>query len=75
MSTTIEPTVRVETPRRQPMPPRERLETIFHVDDLDALYSGKPALKEVTMEIYKNSSRRSSVVRLWQEHVHRCFNR
>jgi phosphate transport system ATP-binding protein len=54
MSTTIEPTVRVETPRRQPMPPRERLETIFHVDALDALYGGKPALKEVTMEIYKN---------------------
>jgi phosphate transport system ATP-binding protein len=54
MSTTIEPTVRVETTRRQPMPPRERLETIFHVDGLDAIYSGKPAVKGVTMDIYKN---------------------
>jgi len=54
MSTTIEPTVRVETTRRQPMPPRERLETIFHVDGLDAIYSGKPAVKDVTMEVYKN---------------------
>ena len=32
MSTTIEPNVRVAT-RRQPMPPRERLETVFHVED------------------------------------------
>jgi phosphate transport system ATP-binding protein len=54
MSTTIDPTVRVETTRRQPMPPRERLETIFRVDGLDAIYSGKTALKGVTMEIYKN---------------------
>jgi phosphate transport system ATP-binding protein len=53
VTVTIEPTVRVET-RRQPLPPRERLETIFQVDGLDALYSGKPALKSVTMEIYKN---------------------
>jgi len=53
MSTTIEPTVRVET-RRQPMPPRERLEQIFDIQDLDAIYSGKPAVKGVTMEVYKN---------------------
>jgi phosphate transport system ATP-binding protein len=53
MSTTIEPTVRVET-RRQPMPPRERLEQIFDIQGLDAIYSGKPAVKGVTMEIYKN---------------------
>ena len=53
MSTTIEPTVRVET-RRQPMPPRERLETIFHVDGLDAIYGGKTAVKDVTIEVYKN---------------------
>ncbi len=53
MSTTIEPAVRVET-RRQPMPPRERLETIFHVDGLDALYGGKAAIKGVTIEVYKN---------------------
>ena len=54
MSTTIEPTVRVETARRQPMPPRERLEAIFAVDGLDAIYSGKTAVKDVTMEVYKN---------------------
>ncbi len=52
-STTIEPTVRVET-HREPMPPRERLETVFHVEGLDALYGGKPALKNVTMDVYKN---------------------
>jgi len=53
MSITIEPTVKVE-PRRKELPPRERLERIFHVEDLDALYSGKPAVKSVTMEIYRN---------------------
>jgi phosphate transport system ATP-binding protein len=53
MSTTIEPTVKVET-RRQPMPPRERLETIFHVEGLDAIYGSKAAIKDVSMEIYTN---------------------
>jgi phosphate transport system ATP-binding protein len=53
MSITIEPTVRVET-RRQPLPPRERLERIFAIDGLDAVYGGKPALKDVTMDVYKN---------------------
>ena len=53
MSTTIEPTMRVET-RRQPLPPRERLERIFSIEGLDAIYSGKPAVKDVTMEVYKN---------------------
>jgi phosphate transport system ATP-binding protein len=53
MSITIEPTVRVET-KREPMPPRERLERIFNIEDLDAIYGTKPALKGVTMEIYKN---------------------
>jgi phosphate transport system ATP-binding protein len=54
VSTTIEPTVRVETRQRQPMPPRERLERIFGIEDLTAIYGTKPALKGVTMEIYKN---------------------
>ncbi|HKB93893.1 MAG TPA: phosphate ABC transporter ATP-binding protein PstB [Gaiellaceae bacterium] len=45
--------MKVET-RRQPVPPRERLETVFHVEHLDALYGGKPALKSVSMEVYKN---------------------
>ena len=53
MSTTIEPTMRVET-RRQPMPPRERLEQIFAIEGLDAVYGGKAAVKNVTMEVYKN---------------------
>jgi phosphate transport system ATP-binding protein len=53
VTVTIEPTVRVETSRR-PLPPRERLETLFHVEGLDALYSGKPALKDVSLEIYSN---------------------
>jgi phosphate transport system ATP-binding protein len=53
MSTTIEPTVRVET-RRQPLPPRERLEPIFQVEGLDAIYGTKAAIKDVSMEVYKN---------------------
>ena len=53
MSTTIEPIMRVET-RRQPLPPREGLDRIFHIEGLDAVYSGKPAIKNVTMEVYKN---------------------
>jgi len=36
------------------MPPRERLETVFHVDGLDAIYGSKPAIKGVSMEVYKN---------------------
>src|SRR3954454_23672928 len=53
MSITIQPAMRVET-KRQPLPPRERLERIFNIDDIDALYSGRPALKGVTMDVYKN---------------------
>jgi phosphate transport system ATP-binding protein len=53
VSITIEPTVKVET-RRQPMPPRERLERIFSIEHLDALYGGKPAIKDVTLDVYKN---------------------
>ncbi|HZR95718.1 MAG TPA: phosphate ABC transporter ATP-binding protein PstB [Gaiellaceae bacterium] len=53
VSITIQPAVRVET-KRQPMPPRERLEEIFDVADLTARYGTKPAIKDVTMGIYKN---------------------
>jgi phosphate transport system ATP-binding protein len=53
VSSSIEPTVRVET-KRQPLPPRERLETVFEIRDLDALYGSKAALKDVSLEIYKN---------------------
>ena len=45
--------MRVET-KRQPPPPRERLERIFNIDGLAALYGGKPAIKDVTMDVYKN---------------------
>ena len=53
VSSTIESAVRVET-KRQPLPPRERLEQVFDIQDLDAIYGSKPALKGVTMEVYKN---------------------
>jgi len=53
VSITIDPTVRVET-RRQPIPPRERLERIFGIADLTALYGSRPALKDVSMDVYKN---------------------
>src|SRR6059036_3374214 len=53
MSSTIEAAVRVET-KRQPMPPRERLEQVFDIQDLTAVYGSKPALKNVSMEVYKN---------------------
>ena len=53
VSSSIEPTVRVET-KRQPLPPRERLETVFEIRDLDAIYGSKPALKGVSLEVYKN---------------------
>jgi len=58
VSTTIEPpmkepSIRVET-HRAPMPSSERLETIFHVENLDCIYGSKAAVKGVDMEIYKN---------------------
>jgi phosphate transport system ATP-binding protein len=53
VSSTIEAAVRVET-KRQPLPPRERLEQVFDIQDLTAIYGSKPALKNVSMEVYKN---------------------
>src|SRR5581483_9996033 len=53
VSSSIEPTVRVET-KRQPLPPRERLETVFEIENLDAIYGSKSALKGVSLEVYKN---------------------
>jgi len=52
-SSTIDAAVRVET-KRQPLPPRERLQQVFDIQDLSAIYGSKPALKGVTMEVYKN---------------------
>src|SRR4051812_35421008 len=53
MSITIQPAMRVET-KRQPLPPRERLERIFNIDDIDAMYGGKSAVKDVSFDIYRN---------------------
>jgi phosphate transport system ATP-binding protein len=47
-------TVKVEAPQRRPLPPRERLERVFGVEDLTASYGGRPAVKGVSMEIYRN---------------------
>jgi phosphate transport system ATP-binding protein len=52
-SSTIERAVRLET-KRQPLPPRERLQQVFDIQDLTAIYGSKPALKDVSMEVYKN---------------------
>ena len=53
VSSTIEAAVRVET-KRQPLPPRERLEQVFDIQNLDVTYGSKTALKGVSMEVYKN---------------------
>ena len=50
MSSTIETAVRVET-KRQPLPPRERLEQVFDIQDLTAIYGSKPALKDVSSPV------------------------
>jgi phosphate transport system ATP-binding protein len=52
-SSTIEPAVRVET-KRQPLPPRERLQQVFDIQDLTATYGSKPALKDVSLGVYEN---------------------
>ncbi len=51
VSSTIERAVRLET-KRQPLPPR--LQQVFDIQDLTAAYGSKPALKDVSMEVYKN---------------------
>jgi phosphate transport system ATP-binding protein len=52
-STNVE-ALKVEAPQRRPLPPRERLERVFAVEDLTASYGGRPAVKGVSMEIYRN---------------------
>ena len=49
VSITLEPIV-----SRPPLPPRDRLERVFNVDSLDAGYGAKPAIRNVTMDVYKN---------------------
>jgi phosphate transport system ATP-binding protein len=36
------------------MPPREALERIFSIEHLDALYGGRPAIKDASMDVYTN---------------------
>jgi phosphate transport system ATP-binding protein len=49
----IEHAMHVEI-KRQPLPPRERLQQVFDIQELTAIYGSKPALKDVSMEVYKN---------------------
>jgi phosphate transport system ATP-binding protein len=55
MSDTI-PEVSIDRPvaRQQELPEQSLREVVFGVDDLGVSYSGKPALKEVNLEIYRN---------------------
>jgi phosphate transport system ATP-binding protein len=48
------PSVSVEAAKRQPLPPRERLEQVFDINDLTAFYAGRPAVRGITMEIFRN---------------------
>jgi phosphate transport system ATP-binding protein len=54
LAVTIEPSVKVEALRRQPLPPRERLEQVFDIRDLTAKYGGRPAVKGISIEIFRN---------------------
>jgi phosphate transport system ATP-binding protein len=54
METPIETGVRVEAPKRQPLPPRERLEQVFDIKELTCLYGGRPAVKGISMEVFRN---------------------
>jgi phosphate transport system ATP-binding protein len=40
--------------RQQELPGPSQREVVFNVDDLGVSYSGKPALKDVNLEIYRN---------------------
>jgi phosphate transport system ATP-binding protein len=46
--------MKVETQQRQPLPPRERLEQVFDIQSLTAFYSGRAAVKDISMEVFKN---------------------
>jgi phosphate transport system ATP-binding protein len=52
-ATSIAP-MRVETQQRQPLPARERLEQVFDIENLTAMYGGRPAVKDITMQVFKN---------------------
>jgi phosphate transport system ATP-binding protein len=51
---TIERAVHVDASRRPPLPPRERLEQVFDIQQLTATYAGRPAVKDVSLEVYRN---------------------
>jgi phosphate transport system ATP-binding protein len=50
----IDAALRIDSATRQPLPPRERLEQVFDIEGLTASYGGRPALKDVSMEVYRN---------------------
>jgi phosphate transport system ATP-binding protein len=54
LTVTIEPSVKVEAPKRQPLPPRERLRKVFDIEGLTAMYNGRPAVKGISLEVYGN---------------------
>ena len=54
LAVTIEPSVKVEAPKRPPLPPRERLQQVFDIRGLTAKYAGRPAVKGISMEIFSN---------------------
>jgi phosphate transport system ATP-binding protein len=51
--TMTKPSLRVQT-ARTPLPQREQPERIFTVENVSALYGGRHALKDVSLEIHKN---------------------
>jgi phosphate transport system ATP-binding protein len=46
--------VRLQATNRQPLPPRERLEQVFDIRSLTASYGGRPAVKGISLQIYRN---------------------
>jgi phosphate transport system ATP-binding protein len=46
--------MKLETQQRQPLPARENLEQVFDIQNLTAMYSGRPAVKDVSMHVFKN---------------------
>ena len=46
--------MRIDAPQRLTLPPRERLERVFDIVELTALYGGRPAIKNVSLDIYQN---------------------
>jgi len=50
----IETPVQVTQQRERDLPPREQREVVFDVSGLTVSYGGHPALRDVSLEVYKN---------------------